>query len=298
MATMISYSHRDRHFADELEAQLRSHGVNAWIDHHGIAQGAKWRDELLCQLRECNSCIPIISKSYLASEHCKMELVIARSFGRTIIPIMLDDCWKDLQSCEATKGLDDLFILSAFNLNSVGLPITRSELFLRFAQAAKGHGIERSKHVYITYLERDAVLATNVAKALGKRDIPTWIASTDTVAGSNWRSSQVRSMHLAACHFVLLNDGITKNEYVTTEVLMSEAIGTPIFMAFHPEIRSDSERIATLNEELRQSDLAFRRIFDRNAFVIHNEQPFASDDMYQVLGALCRPKAKWFGLAR
>jgi hypothetical protein len=296
MTAMISYRSSDRQVADELSGHLRASGISPWIDHQHIAQGAQWRDELMTQLRECEAFFPLISKLYMASEHCRMELLIARSFDRQIIPIMLDDCWNDLPSTEATKGLDDLFILNLHGLNTVGLPAGRDEIFRRAAAGVRRKSIERSGHVYFTYLERDAVLATNLARELSQKGIPTWIASLDTIAGENWRKAQVRSMHRASCQFILLSDGITQNQFVQTEVLMAEAIGLPVFMAFHPEIRSDNNRIVTINAELRQSDLAFRRVFDRNAFIVQSESPLASDEMVKSLKSVARPRSKWLSL--
>jgi hypothetical protein len=120
MSAMISYSHLDRAVADGLIDHLRSENVSAWIDHQKIAQGAQWRDELMNQLRECDAFIPLISDNYLTSEHCRMELLIARSFDRKIIPIMLDNSWSALSKSEATKSLDDLFILNLHGRNIVG----------------------------------------------------------------------------------------------------------------------------------------------------------------------------------
>jgi hypothetical protein len=296
MTAMISYSHSDRYVADELSGHLRDYGISPWIDHQQIAQGARWRDELMTQLRECEAFFPLISKHYMASEHCRMELLIARSFDRQVIPIMLDDCWNDLPSTEATKGLDDLFILNLHGLNTVGLPAGRNEIFRRAAVGVRRKPIEKSGHVYFTYLERDAVLATNLAQELSQKGIPTWIASLDTIAGENWRKAQVRSMHRASCQFTLLSDGITQNQFVLTEVLMAEAIGIPVFMAFHPEIHSDKDRIATINAELRQGDLAFRRVFDRNAFIVQSESPLASDEMVKSLKSIARPRSNWLSL--
>jgi hypothetical protein len=254
MTAMISYSHHDREVADELIRHLRSYNVSAWIDHQKIAQGAQWRDELMRQLRECEAFIPLISNHYMASEHCRIELLIARSFDRRVIPIMLDNCWSSLALTEATKSLDDLFILNLHSLNVVGYPADRDEIFRRTAiGVTTKEPAENSGHVYFVYLERDAVLATNLARELRESGVPTWIASLDTIAGENWRKAQVRSMHRAACQFILLNDGITKNEFVVTEVLMAEAIGIPVFMAFHPDIRMDKDKIAVTRTKARRS---------------------------------------------
>lgn len=294
MAAMISYSRHDRDVADELSRHLQSHNVPVWIDHQQIAQGAQWRDELLNQLRQCDAFIPLISSHYMSSEHCRMELLIARSFDRRIIPVMLDESWGALARSEATKSLDDLFILNLGALNVVGYPVDRDDIFRRVAVRVKAkRPVETSGHVYFVYLEQDAVLATDLARELTQSGIPTWIASVDTVAGDNWRKSQVRAMHRAACQFIILNEGITKNEFVATEVLMAEAIGIPVFMAFHPDIRGDEGKIAMLNTELKQGELPFRRVFDRNAFVIQAQPPRASRDMIGGFRSITHRRRRW-----
>lgn len=294
MTVMLSYSRHDRAVADEVVRYLRAHKVSTWIDHQQIAQGAQWRDELMSQLRECNGFIPLISSHYMSSEHCRMELLIARSFDRRIVPIMLDESWNALALSEATKGLDDLFILNLHGQNVVGYPADRDEIFRRVAAGVTAkRPAEASGHVYFVYLEQDAVLATDLARELRRSGIPTWIASIDAVAGDNWRKAQVRSMHRAACQFVLLNDGITKNEFVATEMLMAEAIGIPAFMAFHPDVRRDMERIDKINAELKQGELHFRRIFDRNSFAVQAVPPHASTDMIKALKSILRPRRRW-----
>ena len=184
MAVMISYSSDDRSIADETVAALKAAKANVWIDSEGIPEGSQWREELMRQLKTCDACVPLISKHYLASEHCRMELFLARSFERKILPIMIDDCWNALDADEATRGLRDIFMMRLFDLKAVGLPITRAEAFQRVAQAASGQSTIPTKPVFVSHLNQDAELATAVARELQAAQVPAWV---DNIAHASWR---------------------------------------------------------------------------------------------------------------
>ena len=127
MNVMLSYRSSDSDFMMELATHLRSQRIDPWIDREGIRPGEKWRDALINELKVCDKLIVILSRAYLESEHCRMELFIARSFGKPILPIMVEDCFTELRSHEETKGLEDIFMMRLYNLSAVGLPISRDE---------------------------------------------------------------------------------------------------------------------------------------------------------------------------
>jgi hypothetical protein len=104
MNVMLSYRSSDAAIMEELAAHLRSRGIVSWIDRQGIAPGARWRDTLLQELRSCDKFIVILSPAYLQSEHCRMEVFIARSFGKPILPIMTEDCFLDSVLTKRRKG--------------------------------------------------------------------------------------------------------------------------------------------------------------------------------------------------
>ena len=64
MNVMLSYRSSDSDFMEELAAHLRNHGIDPWIDKHGITPGQRWRDALLQELRSCDKVVAILSPAY------------------------------------------------------------------------------------------------------------------------------------------------------------------------------------------------------------------------------------------
>src|SRR5688572_7628727 len=119
MKVMISYPRTHAFFVDRLVRHLHSRGIEPWLDREGIKEGTRWRDALLEQLRTCDACVVVLSHAYLASEHCRMEAFIARSFGRLILPVAVEDCFGALRNHEETKGLEDIFMMRMYRLSAV-----------------------------------------------------------------------------------------------------------------------------------------------------------------------------------
>ncbi|MDP3495961.1 MAG: toll/interleukin-1 receptor domain-containing protein [Hyphomonadaceae bacterium] len=283
MTVMISYRASDQALAEEIFVLLKSAGVKAWIDRSGISPGTKWREELMHQFQSCEACVPLLSKAYLASEHCRMELFIARSFERRVLPVMINDCWNALDADESTRGLRDTFMVRLHDLSMAGLPVTRDEALSRLVSAAARPLPKLPKSVFISHVNRDAVLATAMARDLRAQRIPAWVATLDTPVGENWRQTQVRAMSAASCQLVILNTGITQNPILRTELLLSEALGIPVFTAYHPEIVGNQSKIAAINTELRAADLSYRRLYDITAFSLQKGSPAAPQDLLEIL---------------
>ncbi|MCH9807016.1 MAG: toll/interleukin-1 receptor domain-containing protein [Alphaproteobacteria bacterium] len=77
---MISYKSADREVAEEIYAFLTARRHKVWIDLE-MRSGVEWRSEFLKQVKAANVCVPIITEKYLASEHCRLELFVSRSYG-------------------------------------------------------------------------------------------------------------------------------------------------------------------------------------------------------------------------
>jgi hypothetical protein len=282
---MISYSSAQSNLASEITALLKDAKVDVWIDREGIQPGARWRDELLKQLRVCEACVPILSRKYLESEHCRMELLVARSFGRRILPVMVEDCWGALDAHEATRGLGDIFMMRLFDTwDALGLPLSRGESLERVVRAAAKSAPQPTRPVYITHLQRNAKLATEVALTLSAQGVPAWVSTLHTEVGDNWRQAQVRAMSGACAQLVILNKGFAESDLLRTELLLSEAVGLPVFTAHHPSVMGDGAKIAAINADLRSGDLTYRRLFDTHAFQLSTSDPVAPAQMAEVMG--------------
>jgi hypothetical protein len=259
---MLSYRRTDSPFADKLVRYLQRTGFAPWVDRVYIQGGHRWRDELLKVLRDCDACVPVLSPKYFESEVCRMEIFVARSFGRPILPVMLKECFDELRNHEETKGLEDIFMVTIHNLSVMGLPIDGREAFRRVAAGIRGetgrHAAERP--VYISYASRDGEFATKLARALEAKGVPTWVATLDVRVGENWRDAQVRAMMRAAAHLVVLSEDLLRRNVLRTEILLSEARGLDTYSIVPPRLSNMPRRVTTLVESLRNADETYRRL--------------------------------------
>src|SRR5262245_7696355 len=172
MNVMLSYRSSDLAVMEEVAAHLRTRGIDPWIDRQGIAPGTRWRDALLQELKSCDKFIAVLSSAYLRGEHCRMEVFIARSFGKPILPIMTDYCFRELRAHEETIWLKDSLRIRLYKLCTVGLPISREEALERISTSvteSSQNTHDTGNPVYVSYSTPDGEFATRLAKKLAEQ---------------------------------------------------------------------------------------------------------------------------------
>jgi hypothetical protein len=295
---MISYRGSDHAVAKEIYDYLRQKGISCWIDQEGIKPGSKWRDELLQVLRTSDSCVSILSPRYIESEYCRTEVFIARSLGKKIFPVMVEDCAATLEQYEETRNLNDTFTLRLHHLNVMGIPITKEEGLSRLADAIlrlQTLSAPVSGSVYISYTADNAEYATKLSRRLNARQIQTWVATLDCRFGDQWREAQARAIMLASAHLIVLDENMIKsNDILHTEVLLSEAVGNPIFGVLPPRLSKDPSAGARIRYSL-ESDFAhktYRRIAERAFFSTVDDENTMIDLLALALQGAILDKSK------
>lgn len=269
-AIMISYKTENRATADELFVMLEAAGLVPWMDYRGIEPGMKWRDELIRQVRTCNAIVALLTPNYIRSEHCRMEILIARSRRCPILPVEVEECIDLLDSYEETKGLADTFMVRLQRSSLVGLPIRREQALERLVSAALS--IDQTpfvKKAYIAYCSNEAAVATQIASQLEQAGISTWIATKDCRIGDNWRQAQAYGVANAAAQVIVIDETIADADVLRTEIILSEAFGLPVFTVLGESLSKDDTKIACIMRNLRSADITYRRLTDI--------QPFRSD---------------------
>jgi hypothetical protein len=269
-AIMISYKTENRATADELFVMLEAAGLVPWMDYRGIEPGMKWRDELIRQVRTCNAFVALLTPNYIRSEHCRMEILIARSRRCPILPVEVEECIDLLDSYEETKGLADTFMVRLQRSSLVGLPIRREQALERLVSAALS--IDQTpfvKKAYIAYCSNEAAVATQIASQLEQAGISTWIATKDCRIGDNWRQAQAYGVANAAAQVIVIDETIADADVLRTEIILSEAFGLPVFTVLGESLSKDDTKIACIMRNLRSADITYRRLTDI--------QPFRSD---------------------
>jgi TIR domain len=86
----VSHSSKDDDAVTALEVWLHANGfTEIFVDHHGIAGGDRWREELRASAAACRIIICLVTESWLGSQECFGEFVAACYTGKRIIPLFL-----------------------------------------------------------------------------------------------------------------------------------------------------------------------------------------------------------------
>ena len=88
----ISYAREDSEFALRLARDLRSAGVNIWMDQLDIPPGDRWDRAIEKALRTCDRLLIILSPASVASENVMDEVAFAFEQKKRIVPVLYRPC--------------------------------------------------------------------------------------------------------------------------------------------------------------------------------------------------------------
>lgn len=257
---MISYSSADTPFVDHLVERLAAHGVEPWVDREGVLPGEKWHSQLLEGLRRCDVLVPVLSEPFLDSDPCRMEVFVARSAEKRIVPIMYSPGlrYEELAKYPETKGLEDLYmfrILDEGPSQGMALRLPTDEAIERTCASILGEEKETpGRYVYIAFLSTEVDFATDIANGLQDMGVPTWIATRDIAVGKNFMQAQIKAMLGAAVVLVVLDEGIEESGYIRTELTLARAQDKKIISVLPHRYSDDPAKRSELLTRLRSRD--------------------------------------------
>jgi WD40 repeat protein len=108
----ISYSRRNKTFAERLARDLDDAGLDVWIDFRQISGGELWQNEIYRGIELSEFIIFCISPDSVESVWCNKEVAAAREQDKLIIPIMVVEAYDDLQKSESLSWILDVHFLS------------------------------------------------------------------------------------------------------------------------------------------------------------------------------------------
>ena len=88
----ISYSTKDKYFAELLEIKLKEKGIEVWRDTTALKAGEEWRTSIDTGIRNCFAIVLALSPNSFLSHYVTYEWASGMGLGRTIIPVLLEDC--------------------------------------------------------------------------------------------------------------------------------------------------------------------------------------------------------------
>ncbi len=105
LTVFISYSTASLNVAKRLRKRLELAGVSVWIDHEQLVPGTpNWETAIRDGIRASSVLIYLGSPAALASPYVQSELLVARRFGRRIIPLWIEgNNWIDAAPLDMGK---------------------------------------------------------------------------------------------------------------------------------------------------------------------------------------------------
>lgn len=88
----ISYSHRDRFFAELLERTLEGANIEVWRDTGALLAGTEWRPGIDNGIAESFSVVLVLSPWSSESHFVTYEWASAMGQGKPIVPLLIEDC--------------------------------------------------------------------------------------------------------------------------------------------------------------------------------------------------------------
>ncbi|MBT8261498.1 MAG: toll/interleukin-1 receptor domain-containing protein [Bacteroidia bacterium] len=88
----FSYSRDNSDFVLGLAKELKDAGANVWLDQMDIKPGTRWDKSIETALKESGTLLVVLSKSAVASHNVMDEVSYALEEGKTVVPILLEEC--------------------------------------------------------------------------------------------------------------------------------------------------------------------------------------------------------------
>lgn len=84
----VSYSRRDKHYAEALKAHLISSGFEVWLDD-AIEHGDQWFNQIHDAIKACAAFVVIMTPDSEQSEWVQKEILLAKRYKKPIFPLLL-----------------------------------------------------------------------------------------------------------------------------------------------------------------------------------------------------------------
>ena len=88
----VSYSTKDKFFAELLEKNFSDNLITVWRDVGSIRAGDEWRNSIDAGIDNCSVLVLALSSASCLSHYVTYEWARAIGLGKPIIPVMLEEC--------------------------------------------------------------------------------------------------------------------------------------------------------------------------------------------------------------
>jgi len=108
----VSYSRRNKIFAERIARDLGDAGMEVWIDFRQIHGGEQWQDEIFRGIERSQIVVVCLSPDAVKSEWVQREVLTARQQEKFIIPVMAVDARRELEQAESLSWVQNLHFIN------------------------------------------------------------------------------------------------------------------------------------------------------------------------------------------
>src|SRR5678816_3623300 len=162
----FSYARADSQFVLELANDLRSAGVNIWIDQQDILPGERWDNAIQKALTTAPCLLVVLSPASVASQSVMDEVAYALQFNKRVVPVLY-------QRCDIPFRIQRLQYIDFTDSNEEGLrQLLRALKVSLPSQSERTPGVTRSKRGILVIRLTYAIVAGLLVAVIG---ISYWI---------------------------------------------------------------------------------------------------------------------------
>lgn len=89
--TFVSYSHENAETVLPLVQSIEANGVSVWIDRDELRAGQNWAGQIVRAIKAADQFCLMCSAQAFESDHVRREVYLADKYGKTMVPIRLDE---------------------------------------------------------------------------------------------------------------------------------------------------------------------------------------------------------------
>jgi hypothetical protein len=88
----LSYAHSDERIVDSVEMNVRSSGLEPWVDRSRLRAGMQWEREIRTTIEQCSALVLLISPDSMRSAYVQFEFETALRLSKPIIGVIVKTC--------------------------------------------------------------------------------------------------------------------------------------------------------------------------------------------------------------
>lgn len=89
--TFVSYSHHNAEAVLPIIESIEADGITVWIDRDELRVGQNWAGQIVRAIKAADRFCLMCSAQAFESDHVRREVYLADKYGKTMVPVRLDD---------------------------------------------------------------------------------------------------------------------------------------------------------------------------------------------------------------